>query len=68
MNRAVHPYFYALKFLSELNMVSRKRRFASGRRVGNYETNSSRPVTTEMIAYEIYIISDKTSKIVPHFL
>lgn len=68
MNRAVGPYFYALKFLSELNMVSRKRGVASGRRVDNYETNSSRRVTAEIIAYEIYIISDKTPKIVPRFL
>jgi hypothetical protein len=37
MNHAMNPYFCELKFLSELNMVSRKRRFASGRRVDNYE-------------------------------
>jgi hypothetical protein len=54
MNHAVDLYFYALNLLSELNMVRRKRGFASGRRVDNYETNSSRRVTAEMTAYEIH--------------
>jgi hypothetical protein len=59
MDHAVDPYSYALKFLSELNMVSKKRGFASGRRVYNYETNSSRPVTAEMIAYVVRIYNFK---------